>query len=106
MTTPYSATLSPVTTTDRHPNTRAMKIMLAAAGLLTALSVAACGAGGHSQSYDAGYKWASGNSLAKQQAALMGANTICGSWSTQQAQGLNAQEWIQGCSDALAKDKS
>jgi hypothetical protein len=83
-----------------------MKIVFATACVLTAAALAACGGGGHSQSYDAGYKWASGNELAKSQAGMMGADTICHSWSTQQAQGLNAQEWIQGCEDALKKGKS
>ena len=85
-----------------------MKIILAAVGLFTALTVAACGgSSGHSDSYNKGYKWASDNSgLASAQAGLMGASTICGAWANNQAQGLNQQEWIKGCEDALAKEQT
>lgn len=84
-----------------------MKIMLTAAGLLTAVVLTACGGlSGHSDSYNKGFKFADGNSLLHSQSGMMGPSTICGAWATNQAQGLNQQEWIQGCQDALAKDKN
>jgi hypothetical protein len=83
-----------------------MKIALATAGLLTAAVLTACGgASGHSDSYNKGFKFADGNSLLQTQSQMMGPSTICGSWATNQAQGLNQQEWMQGCQDALAKNK-
>ncbi|OBG38270.1 hypothetical protein [Mycobacterium sp. E3198] len=82
-----------------------MKIALTAAGLLTAAVLAACGSAGHSDAYNKGFQFADGNELVQAQAGMMGASTICGSWATNQAQGLNQQEWIQGCQDALAKKK-
>jgi hypothetical protein len=83
-----------------------MKIVLTTAGLLTAAVLAACSGSGHSDAYNKGFTFADGNSLVQTQAGMMGASTICGSWATNQAQGLNQQEWIQGCQDALAKKKS
>ncbi|MCV7409229.1 hypothetical protein AWC05_00765 [Mycobacterium florentinum] len=84
-----------------------MKNVLAAVGLLTAAVLTACGGSfGHSDSYNKGFNFADGNSLVQTQAGLMGSTTVCGSWATNQAQGLNQQEWIQGCVDALAKKKS
>jgi hypothetical protein len=81
-----------------------MKIALTAAGLLAAATLTACSAiFGHSDSYNKGFSFADGNSLVHTQAGMMGSNTVCGSWATNQAQGLNQQEWIQGCVDALAK---
>lgn len=84
-----------------------MKIILTTAGLLTAAVLTACGGPyGHSVSYNKGFQFAQGNSLVQTQAGMMGASTICGSWATNQAQGLNQQEWMQGCEDALAKKNS
>jgi hypothetical protein len=80
-----------------------MKKLLIVAAAVVAV---ACGSAGHSASYNKGNEWATNSDLAKAQAGMMGANTICGAWATQQAQGLNQQEWMQGCQDALTKDKS
>lgn len=83
-----------------------MKIVLTTAGLLTAAVLTACGgASGHSDSYNKGFAFAEGNSLLQTQAHMMGPATICGSWATNQAQGLNRQDWMQGCQDALTKKK-
>lgn len=83
-----------------------MKIVLATAGLLTAAVLTACsGASGHSASYNKGFTFADGNSLLQTQAQMMGPSTICGSWATNQAQGLDQQDWIQGCQDALTNKK-
>jgi hypothetical protein len=81
-----------------------MKVLLATAGVFAALSLAACGGSGHSDAYNKGFKWANDNpGLTKMQSHMIGASNLCGEWAVSQAQGLNAQEWIQGCTDALSK---
>jgi hypothetical protein len=82
-----------------------MKTLLATAGALTAAVLTACGGfSGHSESYNKGYEWATANTqTASIQASLMGIDGLCHAFATQQAAGLNPQEWTQGCKDGLAK---
>jgi hypothetical protein len=84
---------------------RLRKMILVTAGLLAALSVAGCGAGaGHGDSYNKGFQWANDNQqTAAIQVSFMGVDALCHAFATQQAQGLNAQEWSQGCNDGLNK---
>jgi hypothetical protein len=60
---------------------------------------------GHTKSYQNGYWWAYDNSGRKDIAPVLGVHPYCASAATQQAPvlGLNAQEWTQGCEDALIK---
>jgi hypothetical protein len=82
-----------------------MKMVLVTAGLLTAAVLTACGgSSGHSDSYNKGYEWATTNKqTASIQASLMGIDGLCHAFATQQAAGLNPQEWTQGCKDGLTK---
>jgi hypothetical protein len=77
---------------------------LAVAVLATAVA-AACGSG-HSKAYDAGYKWASDyaanqHDLAQMQVSMLGAGMLCSGFATEEAGGLDQQQWHQGCRDAL-----
>jgi hypothetical protein len=80
------------------------KIILAA---VAALVLAGCGGGGHSDSYNKGYKWSTvtaNNDLAVfGYAEVNGPDGTCHHYATEQAVGLNQQEWIQGCMDGMAK---
>jgi hypothetical protein len=59
---------------------------------------------GHSDSYNKGRQWASDNKdTASVQVSLVGIDFECHQFALQQAQGLDAQEWIQGCKDGLTK---
>ena len=57
-----------------------------------------------SDSYNKGFQWANANQqTAAIQVGFMGVDGVCHAFATQQAQGLNAQEWTQGCIDGLTK---
>ena len=79
-----------------------MKIQLATVGLFTALTVAACSGGGHSDSYNKGYKYGQGfaNSPSSQ---FSDPGMYCGAMSVTQAEGLDKDEWLKGCADGASK---
>ena len=82
-----------------------MKTVLATAGLLSVAVLTACGGfSGHSESYNKGYEGATTDTqTASIQASFMGIDGLCHAFATQQAAGLNPQEWTQGCEDGLTK---
>jgi hypothetical protein len=83
------------------------KITLAAAAALVLAGCGSGGGGGHSDSYNKGYHWATvtaNNDLtAASYLGFNGADDGCHHYATEQAVGLNQQEWIKGCMDGVAK---
>jgi hypothetical protein len=83
------------------------KILYAAALILVGLAFTACGGGGHSAAYQAGYDWATQN-MAKagelRQVTPSEADQGCGM--IEKKTGVNGSndptEWIKGCADAVA----
>jgi len=61
------------------------------------------GGGGHSDSYNKGYQWVNttNDEGVGYYAGSHGIDSACHYYANQQAQGLNPQEWIQGCKDAM-----
>ncbi len=71
------------------------------AAVLTAVAVAACGGngGGHTQSYDLGFK--AGNGFNEIQLAMAGPS--CGGAYMLAPGGTNENEFLQGCAEAAVK---
>jgi hypothetical protein len=86
------------------------KITLAAAAALVLAGCGSGGGGGHSDSYNKGYHWATVTANSDLTAAsylgFNGADDGCHHYATEQAVGLNQQEWIKGCMDGVAKQLS
>jgi hypothetical protein len=75
------------------------RLLFAAAGVFTAVTIAACGGGGHSKSYDLGYK--AGDGFNELQLATAGPS--CGLAYAQATGGTNENEFLQGCAEAAVK---
>jgi hypothetical protein len=77
------------------------RVLFAAAGVLTAVTIAACGGGGggHSKSYDLGYK--AGDGFNEMQVAMAGPS--CGAAYMQAPGGTSENEFLQGCAEAAVK---
>ena len=76
------------------------RVSFAAAGVLTAVTITACGGGaGHSKSYDLGYK--AGDGFNEMQMAMAGPS--CGVAYMQAPGGSNENEFLQGCAEAGVK---
>jgi hypothetical protein len=76
------------------------RALFAAAGVVTAVTIAACGGGGgHNKSYDLYYK--AGDGFNELQLATAG--TSCGLTYTQAPGGTNENEFLQGCAEAAVK---
>jgi hypothetical protein len=76
------------------------RVLFAAAGVLTAVTIAACGSGGgHSNSYDLGYK--AGDGFNEMQMAMAGPS--CGVAYMQAPGGTNENEFLRGCAEASIK---
>jgi hypothetical protein len=77
------------------------RVLFAAAGVVTAVTIAACGGGGggHSKSYDLGFK--AGDGFNELQLATAGPS--CGLAYMQGAGGTNENEFLQGCAEAAVK---
>jgi hypothetical protein len=74
------------------------RVLFAAAGVVTAVTIAACG-GGHSKSYDLGFK--AGDGFNELQLATAGPS--CGLAYMQAPGGTNENEVLQGCAEAAVK---
>lgn len=81
------------------------KITLSAVAALVLAGCGGGGGGGHSDSYNKGYQWATttNDMGVGAYAGFHGIDSTCHYYATQQALGLNPQEWIQGCKDGLTK---
>jgi hypothetical protein len=77
------------------------RTLLVTAGVFTAVAVAACGGagGGHTQSYDLGFK--AGNGFNELQLAMAGPS--CGGAYLAAPGGTNENEFLQGCAEAAIK---
>jgi hypothetical protein len=77
------------------------RVLFAAAGVVTAVTIAACGGGGggHSKAYDVGYK--AGDGFSELQLATAGMS--CGLAYTQAPGGTNENEFLHGCAEAAVK---
>jgi hypothetical protein len=82
-------------------------ITLAAAAALVLAGCGSGGGGGHSDAYNKGYQWATVTAnddiSVGAYAGFNGIDATCHYYATQQALGLNPQEWVQGCMDGLPK---
>jgi hypothetical protein len=76
-------------------------LLFAAAGVFTAVTIAACGGGGggHSKSYDLGYK--AGDGFNELQLATAGMS--CGLAYMQVPGGTNQNQFLHGCAEAAVK---
>ena len=77
----------------------ARRVWFPAAGVITAVTIAACGGGGHSKSYDLGFK--AGDGFNELQLATAGPS--CGLAYTQATGGTNGNEFLHGCAEAAVK---